>query len=125
MRWLTLALLCPAAALIAACESGERAETLAFQHIGAPDAAKPAFQAYGCVACHVIPGVRGARGLAGPPLRHWSERRFIAGQVPNRPERLAQFLMNPHSVRTDSAMPNLDVTEEDARNMAAYLFTLR
>jgi mono/diheme cytochrome c family protein len=124
MKWMTLASICAAAAVLAACEAGGRAETVAFQNIGAPEAAKSAFQTYGCVACHVIPGVRGARGLAGPPLLHWSERRFIAGQIPNRPERLTQFLMNPHSVRADSAMPNLDVTEEDARNMAAYLFTL-
>ena len=43
---------------------------------------------YGCAACHVIPGVTGARGLVGPPLNAMGLRGYIAGRLPNKPENI-------------------------------------
>lgn len=92
---------------------------------GNADEAPEAFHRYGCTSCHVIPGVRRARGYVGPPLTAWSQRRFIAGESPNRPEVLIQFIRNPQSIRPGSGMPNVGVDERDARNMAAYLYQLK
>lgn len=79
----------------------------------------------GCGACHAIPGVRGARGVVGPPLDGFAERAFIAGEVPNAPEELVRFLINPRAVEPNIAMPALGLDAQQARDVAAYLYTLR
>jgi hypothetical protein len=43
----------------------------------------------------------------------------------NSPENMVRWLMWPTRVSPLTAMPDLGVTEEDARNMAAYLATLK
>ncbi len=68
--------------------------------------------------------MRGANGMVRPPLNAWSQRVYIAGQLPNTPANLIGWLQNPQAFRPGSAMPNLGVSETDARNMAAYLYTL-
>ena len=83
-----------------------------------------AIVAAGCGSCHAIPGVRGADGVVGPSLEHWSERRIIAGVVPNDPDRLITWITVPQSIAPGSAMPNLGVTDGQARDIAAYLYTL-
>lgn len=80
---------------------------------------------YGCGACHVIPGVPGAIGKVGPPLTDWAERAFIAGNLPNTPENLVRWVRYPQAVEPGTAMPDLGVSEPDARDIAAYLYTLR
>ena len=89
-----------------------------------PERGRAAIQAYGCGSCHMIPGVRGAVGLVGPPLLAWSRRTVIAGELPNTPENLVEWIMRPQSIEPGSAMPNLGVSEADARAIAAYLATL-
>lgn len=92
---------------------------------GDPDRGRAAFQRYGCTSCHVIPGVRRANSYVGPPLNAWSQRRFIAGESPNRPDVLIQFIREPQSIRPGSAMPNVGVDDRSARDMAAYLYGLK
>ncbi len=92
---------------------------------GNPDAGKLAIREYGCGACHTVPGVRGANGLAGPPLTHFARRSFIAGEASNTADNLIRWIQAPESIEPGTAMPNLGVTEQMARNMAAYLYTLR
>ena len=84
-----------------------------------------AMRAYGCGSCHVIPGVRGADGKAGPPLAAWAGRRFIAGRVPNTPDELVSWIIHPQGIKPGSAMPDMGVTDQDARHIAAYLYTLK
>ena len=79
---------------------------------------------YGCGACHIIPGVSGARGTVGPSLTGFSQRAYVAGVLSNTPGDLTRWLINPPLFAPDTAMPDLDVTEADARDMAAYLYTL-
>jgi len=79
----------------------------------------------GCGSCHMIPGVAGADGLVGPPLIHWSRRSFIAGAVPNSPDNLIRWIENPNAVEPGTAMPDLKLTPQEARDVAAYLHTLR
>jgi cytochrome c len=80
---------------------------------------------YGCAACHVIPGVVGARGLVGPPLNAMGLRGYIAGRLPNKPENMIHWIAHPQSVDPQTAMPETGISEDDARHVAAYLYTLR
>ncbi len=77
-----------------------------------------------CGACHSIPGISGAEGTAGPPLDHFATQPRIAGVVPNSPAALVGFLRAPESMVKNSAMPNIALTETQARQIAAYLYTL-
>ena len=81
--------------------------------------------AYGCGSCHVIPGVSGANGMVGPPLTSWSQRRIIAGEVTNTPDNLVYWITVPQSIEPGVAMPNLGVSDGQARDIAAYLYTLK
>lgn len=80
---------------------------------------------YGCGTCHTIPGVKGARALVGPPLTQFGRRSYIAGQLANNESNLARWIRDPQSVEPGTAMPNLNVSPQDAQNMAAYLSSLR
>ncbi len=80
---------------------------------------------YGCDACHTIPGVRGAHALVGPPLAGVASRVYIAGVIENTPVNLMRWIKDPPGVDSATAMPNVGVTDQDARHIAAYLYTLR
>lgn len=80
---------------------------------------------YQCGRCHAIPGVEAADGRIGPPLAAFGRRSYIAGQIPNRDELLRLWLMRPQSLVPDTTMPALGVGAADARDMAAYLSSLR
>ncbi len=92
---------------------------------GQPDPGKAAMEKYGCGSCHEIPGVTGARGLVGPPLDHWGQRGIIAGHLANTPDNLASWIENPPAYSPGTAMPNLGVSDAEARQMARYLEALR
>jgi cytochrome c2 len=81
--------------------------------------------AYGCPTCHVIPGVRGATGKVGPPLTGVADRVYLAGRVANEPQNMIDWIRNPQKIDPQTAMPNTGVTERDARDIAAYLYTLK
>lgn len=92
---------------------------------GAEAARAPAlFRGYGCVSCHVVPGVSGAYGRVGPNLAHLYDHALIAGVLPNTPENLVYWIRFPQNTDPKTGMPNLGVTEKDARDLAAYLQTL-
>ncbi|MHB1414518.1 MAG: c-type cytochrome [Chloroflexota bacterium] len=91
---------------------------------GNPTAGQAAIQKYGCGSCHVIPGVAGANGSVGPSLAGFATKSTIAGTVPNTPDNLIKWIMNPQAVKPGTTMPNLGVTQTDARDIAAYLYTL-
>jgi cytochrome c len=80
---------------------------------------------YGCGACHVIPGVTGARGAVGPSLAGVGSRAIIAGRLPNTPDNMVRWIENPPALAPGTAMPDLGVTDADARDIAAYLRTLK
>ncbi len=79
---------------------------------------------YGCGACHYIPGIAVGNSYAGPLLTNWSQRSFIAGNLPNTPENLIKWIVDPQAVEPGTAMPVLGVSEEEARHMSAYLYSL-
>ena len=83
-----------------------------------------ALAAYGCVACHTIPGIRLARGKVGPRLEGLRERVYIAGVLPNTPENMIWWIQHPQSVDPKTAMPETGIGPTDARDVAAYLYSL-
>jgi cytochrome c1 len=92
---------------------------------GDPQRGEAALRDYGCGACHTIPGIPGANATVGPSLTNWAERAYIVGSMSNTPENLLRWLRVPQEIEPGSVMPNLDVTEQAARDMSAYLYTLR
>jgi mono/diheme cytochrome c family protein len=92
---------------------------------GDPDRGRYVLLQYGCITCHYIPGVVGAAIPVGPPLDGMALRSFIGGVMPNSAENMVRWLLAPQQFVPDGAMPNLGVTERDARDMAAYLESLR
>ena len=77
---------------------------------------------YGCGSCHSIPGVPGADGMAASPLYRFYQRSYIAGRLPNTTENLIKWIRDPQQIDPGNAMPDLGVSEEEARNIAAYLY---
>jgi hypothetical protein len=75
-----------------------------------------------CGACHRIPGIPGARGKVGPALGGYRERVYVAGRDPNVPDRLVAWIVDAPARDPDTAMPDLDVSEAQARDIAAYLY---
>jgi cytochrome c len=78
----------------------------------------------GCAACHAIPGIAQPGGRVGPPLSGFSHRAYIGGELPNTPDNLVRWIRNPHAIEPKTAMPNLGLTEKEARDVAAYLYSL-
>jgi cytochrome c len=92
---------------------------------GDASAGRTALRDFGCGACHVIPGIPGADGRVAPPLTAYADRAYVGGVVSNSPDNLIAWIVDPQSINPPTAMPNLGVTEAQARDMAAYLYTLR
>jgi mono/diheme cytochrome c family protein len=90
-----------------------------------PKRGAQAMHQYACATCHAIPGIVGASKPVGPPLGGMASRAFVGGVVPNTPENLERFLIDPQAITPHSAMPALGLRAQDARDMAAYLLTLR
>jgi cytochrome c len=80
---------------------------------------------YGCGTCHVVPGIGRAQGQVGPPLAAMARRSYVGGRLPNTPDNVVLFIRHPQQVVAGSAMPDLGVSEPEARDMAAYLYTLK
>ena len=116
------------AAALAACHSAsarERAEEAAALTGGDPSRAPALMRRYGCAGCHVIPGVDGATGLVGPPLAGIASRSYIGGVLTNDPQHMIRWILDPKAVDSLTAMPVTGVSEGEARDIAAYLYTLR
>jgi len=80
-----------------------------------------AMRQYGCPACHVIPGVPGARGQVGPSLAGVGQRSYLAGTLPNTPDTFESWIMHPQHLRPGTAMPEMGVTPVDARRIMEFL----
>jgi cytochrome c1 len=81
--------------------------------------------AMGCGACHHIPGIPGAEGLVAPPLDNIAQRGILAGELANTPENMVRWIRDPQAIEPATAMPNLHIDEQSARDIVAYLYTIR
>jgi cytochrome c1 len=113
------------AVLIAAAVTGCTDPSLHPQATGDATRGRMLLQQYGCSACHLIPGVRGANAAIGPSLDRLGRRVYVAGVLPNSPSELARWIRGPDVVKPGTGMPNANVTERDATDMVAYLYQLR
>jgi mono/diheme cytochrome c family protein len=86
---------------------------------------RAALARYECGVCHVIPDVPGAVGQVGPPLSSFARHVYIAGKFPNAPEVLVRFIPDAPSMAPETGMPAIAMSERDARDMAAYLYSLK
>jgi cytochrome c len=107
-------------ALLAAC-SGKPKE----KQVPGGDAklGKELVTQYQCGACHKIPDVRGADGKVGPSLEGFGKLSYIANGIPNQPDKLTAWLIDPPAMKPGTAMPAMGLTEQEARHMAAFLYT--
>jgi cytochrome c len=119
-RWAVLFAL---AALIMACNTGPGQPVRPVPD-GRPERGPEAFRVVGCVSCHTIPGVPLAHATVGPPLDHFADRTYIAGSLLNTTDNLLYWILTPQAVEPGTAMPNMGMTEQQARDMVAYLYTL-
>jgi cytochrome c2 len=112
-----------AAALVCTLNACSKPESGALS--GDPARGRIALTQYACHACHVIPGITGSDVYVGPPLAGLAHRSRIAGDMPNTPENLMAWIRDPQALDPATAMPNMRVSERDARDMVAYLSTLK
>jgi cytochrome c len=91
---------------------------------GDPEHGRALAKMKGCAGCHQIPGVDGANGSVGPPLVSFSHRVYIGGVLSNTPDHLHQWLLDPPSIDPKTAMPNVGLNDREARDVAAFLYTL-
>lgn len=124
----TLPTLSPQAYAQATQDAGpapQRVETAAPVSAGDVERGKLALGQYACQACHTIPGITSSSPNVGPPLQGLASRSLIAGKLANTPDNLMLWVRDPKAVKPQTAMPDMGVSEADARNIAAYLATLR
>lgn len=113
-------------ACLAACSGRDAGREDAIRLTGGdPDKGRSAIGRYGCGSCHDIPGIRSARGTVGPPLGGIATRTYLAGRLSNSPANMMRWIQHPQHVERGTAMPEMGVTESDARDITAFLYTLR
>lgn len=76
---------------------------------------------FGCGQCHNIPGVANAQGAVGPPLGRVGERSYLGGVLPNTRENMAQWIRDPRRFDPRTTMPAMGMTEQQSKDMVAYL----
>jgi cytochrome c len=125
MRASALLLIVVSAAVLASCgASGQAREAVAITN-GDPARGQAAIHRYGCGSCHTIAGISNARGLVGPPLTGIGARMYVAGVLPNNAENIVRWIQDPKGVDDKTVMPKLGVTQQDATDIAAYLYSTK
>ena len=119
-KWLMLVIIMLCAMLIASCNKEFYRVEKSIPG-GDAEAGRAAIIANGCASCHVIPGVA-ENAYVGPPLNQYAQRHYIAGNMPNTADNLVEWIQFPQQFEPGTAMPNLEISEHDARNIAAYLY---
>lgn len=77
---------------------------------------------YGCGSCHQISGIEQADGLVGPALENYQSSRYITGGLPTTPRNTVRWIMHPQHYEPNTLMPELGVTEAQAKDITAYLY---
>lgn len=107
------------------CGSQDKQHTAQVTTGGDAKRGAAAIERYGCGSCHVIPGISGAVGKVGPPLTGIGYRVYLAGELQNTPDNMMRWIRDPQGINPKTLMPNVGVTDKDARDIAGYLYTLR
>ena len=106
--------------------AGRCASSAATPMLGAAsvERGRAAMTQYACHGCHNVPGIAGSDVHVGPPLSGIARRKLIAGAVPNTEEQMVLWIRDPRSIDAQTTMPSMQVNEQDARDIAAFLATL-
>jgi cytochrome c2 len=110
--------------LIALCGCKKPPDQQHFVPQASVERGKAAIERVGCGACHSIPGISWPKGNVGPSLHGFAHQTLIAGKVANRPDTLAHFVRNAPAVVPGSGMPPMPLTQQESRDVAAYLYSL-
>jgi len=88
-------------------------------------AGKKAFFSHACINCHTIAGTDAA-GQFGPDLTHLASRDTIAaGAAPLTPETLHDWVRDPNTIKPGALMPDMKLSDQEVRDITAYLLTLK
>jgi cytochrome c1 len=91
---------------------------------GDPENGRRLITAKGCGNCHTVRGVPGATRVVGPNLTNVALRPTLAGEaIPNSPETMVRWIMDPPALKPGTAMPKLGLSEEEARDITAFLYS--
>jgi cytochrome c2 len=90
---------------------------------GDPRRGEAMFIQYGCGSCHALKNVRSATGMVGPPLDGVGLRMIIGGHLANTPANMQRWIRDPQQVSPGTAMPDLNVGADDARDINAFLYS--
>ena len=90
---------------------------------GDPRRGEAMFIQYGCGSCHALRNVRTATGMFGPPLDCIALRMIVGGHLSNTPDNMQRWIRDPQQVAPGTAMPDLNVGAQDARDITAFLYT--
>jgi len=89
---------------------------------GDPQRGRAALVQFDCGVCHVIPGIPAAVGQVGPALDNYALRPYLAGKFPNEPETLVRWILDAPAMAPQTAMPAIAMSQQEARDAAAYLY---
>ncbi len=90
---------------------------------GDPSRAPALITKYGCGGCHTIPGAPGADGKVAGPLGGMRARVYVGGVARHDADTLIRWIVAPQSISPRSAMPVTGISEGEARDVAAFLYT--
>jgi cytochrome c len=106
--------------MLAGCSPGKPAAGVG----GDPVRGKIAVTQYACQSCHMIPGVPGSKVYVGRPLGELAKRKVLVGTLENDQDNLVRWIRDPQAIDPHTAMPNMGVSERDARDISAFLLGL-
>ena len=94
---------------------------------GSPSHGRELMEQKACTSCHAFSGVPAFASSESPPLE--SELSRSAALAPDlrftrerfRRDQLLAWLLDPKALKPDTRMPNFDLSQDDARDIAAYL----
>lgn len=126
MKWLrTVCALALPLVLLEACGPSKADRQWAENITGGKAArGKIALQHYGCIACHTVDGMQ-SQALVGPPLTRMASRSYLAGNLTNNAKNMVRWIQKPRQIHKDTAMPDVEVTDSDARDIASYLYQFK
>lgn len=123
--WCWIVVVSLAAGIVSGCTGGRVTQSYTVSIGGYAPLGRQIMIQRRCGDCHTIPGIPNANGVFGPPLVMFARRSYIAGNFPNSPDTLVRWIMSPPSMKPKTAMPDLGLSQQQARDVAAYLETLR
>lgn len=106
-----------------ACSDGSASENAELATGGNAGRGAAIIRDRGCGACHMIDGIAGAHGLGGPTLENFAARPYIARSLTNTPDQVVRWIMDPQAIDPKTVMPDLGLSEAEARDVTAYLYS--